>query len=370
MQRDGFGLDAARVRERQRDARVEKGELAQPVLQGREIELCLGEGALARQESDLGPGLGAGSAVAFRPRRGPRHRERRLGLAVLEAHEVLFPVAEDVQVEPLGERVHHRDADAVQAARDLVGVLVEFPAGVQLGHDDLGRRDAFLVVDVDGNAAAVVGDRAGAVTVQGHGDGVAEAAQRLVDRIVDDLVDHVMQARAVVGVADIHARALAHGIEPAQHLDRFGGVVLGAVAVSDGRKITHSQLASHKTSSSRCERRIGDGKELRTAAQSLEEGGVRAGKPGLSAEAQDLAEERAAALRVEMRRHLVEQQERCASLERGLEPRMRQHDRDQERLLLAGRALRRRHAGGGVAHHQVAPMRPQECHAGLGILPP
>src|SRR5260221_5537151 len=36
---DGFGLDAAGIGERQRDARVEEGELAQPMLQCREIEL-------------------------------------------------------------------------------------------------------------------------------------------------------------------------------------------------------------------------------------------------------------------------------------------------------------------------------------------
>ena len=57
---------------------------------------------------------------------------------------------------------------------------------------------------------------------------VAIAGQRLVDGVVDHLVDHVMQARAVVGVADIHARALAHGVEPAQHLDRVG--VVGSFA--------------------------------------------------------------------------------------------------------------------------------------------
>ena len=55
-------------------------------------------------------------------------------------------------------------------------------------------------------------------------DAVAIAGERLVDRVVDDLVDHVMQAGAVIGVADIHARPLAHGIEPAQHLDG-GGIV-------------------------------------------------------------------------------------------------------------------------------------------------
>ena len=54
------------------------------------------------------------------------------------------------------------------------------------------------------------------------------AGQRLVDGVVDDLVDHVVQAGAVVGVADIHARPLAHGVEALQDLDRFG-VVIGRI---------------------------------------------------------------------------------------------------------------------------------------------
>ncbi len=45
------------------------------------------------------------------------------------------------------------------------------------------------------------------------------AGERLVDRVVDDLVDHVMQARAVIGVADVHARALAHRVEALEDLD-------------------------------------------------------------------------------------------------------------------------------------------------------
>ena len=75
--------------------------------------------------------------------------------------------AEDAQIEAVRrQRVDHRYADAVQAARHLVRVLVELTAGVELGHDDLGRRDAFLFVDVDRDAAAVVADRARAVGVE------------------------------------------------------------------------------------------------------------------------------------------------------------------------------------------------------------
>ena len=61
-----------------------------------------------------------------------------------------------------------------------------------------------------------------------HLDLVAVAGQRLVDGVVDHLVDHVVQARAVVGVADIHARPLAHGIEALQDLDGLRTIVGGS----------------------------------------------------------------------------------------------------------------------------------------------
>ena len=52
----------------------------------------------------------------------------------------------------------------------------------------------------------------------------AVADLRLVDRVVDELEDHVVEAREVVGVADVHAGALADGLEPLEELDRVGGV--------------------------------------------------------------------------------------------------------------------------------------------------
>ena len=65
----------------------------------------------------------------------------------------------------------------------------------------------------------------GAVGIERHDDLGGVAGQRLVDGVVDHLVDHVVQARAVVGVADIHARPLAHGVEALEDLDRFRAVI-------------------------------------------------------------------------------------------------------------------------------------------------
>src|SRR6185503_16401890 len=121
------------------------------------------------------------------------------------------------------------NADAVQAAGDFIGILVEFAPGMELGHDDLGCRYAFGGMDIGRYAAAVVADRAGAIGIERDGHAVAIAGERLVDGVVDNLVNHVMEARAVIGVADIHAGTLAHGVETFQNLDRIR-TVTGAFA--------------------------------------------------------------------------------------------------------------------------------------------
>ena len=159
------------------------------------------------------------TSVPCRPCGVADHRERRHRVAMAEFHRVLFAVAEDAQLEPARQGVDDRDADPVQAARDLVGILVELPARMELGHDDLGGRDAFARVDVDRDAAAVIGHGHRTVGVQRHRHFRCVTGQRLVDGVVHHLVDHVVQARAVIGIADIHAGPLAHRIEALEHLD-------------------------------------------------------------------------------------------------------------------------------------------------------
>ena len=146
-------------------------------------------------------------------------------LAALVGLRVDVAVAADLDVEPLGQRVHDRHADAVQAARHLVAVVVELAAGVQDGQHDLGGRLAALV-HVDRNAAAVVDDGDRVVEVNADVDLVAVPGQRFVDRVVDDLVDQVMQTLRP-GRADVHGRALAHGLEALEDLDLVGAVIVG-----------------------------------------------------------------------------------------------------------------------------------------------
>ena len=143
---------------------------------------------------------------------------------------MFLAVAPDVEVQPFRQGVHHRNAHAMQAARHLVGIVVrrilELAAGMQLGHDDLGRRHAFFLVDAGGDAAAIILDADGAIGVQGDDDLVAMAGQRFVDRIVRHFEHHMVQAAAIVGIADIHAGPLAHGVQPFQHLDAVGAIII------------------------------------------------------------------------------------------------------------------------------------------------
>ncbi len=158
-------LLVALVAQQNVDPRIEESEFAIAVFQLVEIEFDdVLEGLGRGQEGHAGALLEAvlvADAVDRRSIAGDLERLDRI--AVLEAHPVLLAVAPDREFEPFAQRIDHRDADPVKPARDLVGVVVigvlELAARVELGHDDLGRRDAFFLVHVHRNAAAIVLDR-------------------------------------------------------------------------------------------------------------------------------------------------------------------------------------------------------------------
>ena len=112
----------------------------------------------------------------------------------------------------------------LEATHDLDGELAHGGPGRLVEQPDPRRGHALLRVDVHGDAAAVVEHGDGIVGVEGDQHAARMARQRLVDRVVDDLIDHVVQAGPVVGVADIHAGPLADGVEALQHPDRFRAI--------------------------------------------------------------------------------------------------------------------------------------------------
>src|SRR5438045_2465773 len=86
------------------------------------------------------------------------------------------------------------------------------------------RRDSVsklqsTVSKIDPSGQNVVADPDAAVGQQGDLDRVGEPGQRLVHRVVHNLLDQVVQAALACG-ADVHAGSLAYGLEALENGDR------------------------------------------------------------------------------------------------------------------------------------------------------
>ena len=114
------------------------------------------EGGLGAKNLCVGPEADFGAAAVVDL---AEVLELAFGMAALERHAIEFLAARDFDLEPGGERVHDRHADAVQAAGGLIDLGIEFAAGMQRAHDDF-ERGFFrkFRMRIDRNATAIVGD--------------------------------------------------------------------------------------------------------------------------------------------------------------------------------------------------------------------
>ena len=152
-------------------------------------------------------------------------RRQRLGHEAGAEGDVMDAAAAlDLDFEADRQRIGHRDADAVQAAREAVGVagflLVELAAGVQLAEDQFDRRPAFFRVDFDRDAAAVVADFDDAIGADSHRNFLGVAGQRLVGGVVDDFLNDVGRT----GRPGVHPGTFLDGFKVFQDTDGGGGV--------------------------------------------------------------------------------------------------------------------------------------------------
>ena len=150
---------------------------------------------------------------------GPDLLDRRGRLAEGVLLGVDRPVARRFHPHPFRQRIDDAYADAVESAGHLVagGVATELSAGMEHGVDDLEGILACRVL-ADGYTPAVVLDDDRPVRLDRDEDLLGVARHRFVDRVVDDFPHEVMEA-ALVGRADVHARASTYGLEPLEDLD-------------------------------------------------------------------------------------------------------------------------------------------------------
>ncbi len=179
---------------------------------GREVRLL--EDLPVRKERDRRPG-------AF-------GRADLLHLALRHAPCELLPVEGAVTPhlgdQPFGESVDHRDADAVQTAGDLVPVAAELAPGVKLREHDGESREPLLFDHVDRNASTVIDDGYRIVGMDRDVDRVIATGECLVDRVVDDLVDEMVEAPRTCR-SDVHPGAEPYRLEAFQDRDVLRGVV-------------------------------------------------------------------------------------------------------------------------------------------------
>ena len=202
------------------DSLGQEGELAQPVGQHVEAELDILE--------DLLVGLEPGHCPV--PGRVTDDRDGLLGRAAHVALVIDLALAVDFHLAPLRKGIHDRRADPVKTAGNLVGVLVEFPARIELGHDDLEGADLLRRMDVDGDSPAVVLHENHVSLQQLHRDGGTRADERLVDRVVHDFEDQLVKAVQARG-ADVHAGPLPDVLQTLEYL-----YVVGAIGFVHGKR--------------------------------------------------------------------------------------------------------------------------------------
>ena len=210
-----MGSRLALVGQHDLEVLVEERRLLQAVVQRIEIVDAGLEDLVVGPEGDGGA----------RRLRGAHDLHLLDGLAAREFHLVDIAVAAHLYDHALGQGVDDGDAHAVQAARDLVGRVIELTAGVQDRHDDLERRDLFDGMLVDGDATPVIDDRDGVVGVDRHLNLGAETGHGLVDGVVNDLPHQVMKT-AGARRANVHARALTNGLETFENLNLAAIVIV------------------------------------------------------------------------------------------------------------------------------------------------
>src|SRR5207249_6565353 len=117
-----------------------------------------------------------------------------------------------------------RDWSSDVCSSDLA-LAAELATGVQHGENDLEGGAAILATRdrLDRDAPAVVEHARRAVRVQRDDDLVAVARHGFVDRVVDDLIDEVMQASRTGG-PDVHAGTLPARLAALVDLEAAGAV--------------------------------------------------------------------------------------------------------------------------------------------------
>ena len=128
------------------------------------------------------------------------------------------PFSIDLHVHLLAQRIDATHAHAVQAAADLITVLIEFTTGMQYGHYHFQRTPMLLGVHIYRNTATVILHSNGVVGIDMHSYLVAEASQCLINRVVHYLIYQMVQT-FLRDVSNVHCGAFTNRLQTFEHLN-------------------------------------------------------------------------------------------------------------------------------------------------------
>ena len=207
--------DLPKVGQRDLKTGVQEGLFSETLLQGLKVVYGrLLEDVAAGLEPDGGTGLfrvADDLEVLF--------RNTQVELLVVD-----MPVLTDFDFEPVRQGVDDGGTDAVETAGDLVSATAELTAGMEDGQNDRDRGNAQFLVDTDGDASTVVADFDDVPGQDVHFNVCAEAGQRLVDGVIDDLIDQMVES-AGTGRTDVHTGTHPDRFETFEDLDLLGTIV-------------------------------------------------------------------------------------------------------------------------------------------------
>ena len=114
----------------------------------------------------------------------------------------------------------------MQTTGYLVGVIVKLTACVKFSHDNFsgGALEFVIFFDIGRNASTVIDHTDGIIRMNSDGDLITVTRQRLVNRVINHLKNHVMKPGAITGVTDVHAGAFSYRFKTLEYLDTVGVV--------------------------------------------------------------------------------------------------------------------------------------------------
>ena len=131
----------------------------------------------------------------------------------------------NLHFQPIGQSINHGGANAVQTTGHFISPTAKLATGMKNCKYHLNGGNARLVIDTHGNPSAIVYDCDRIILVDSHINGVTKARQSLIHRIVNYLIDQVVQTSAG-GSTDIHTGSLPDSLETFQYLDLVGSILM------------------------------------------------------------------------------------------------------------------------------------------------